>query len=717
MELPELLSKVQSSSRGHQQRYHLFPFPFFFLLTLTSHLTRVRFSGSIEIQRVTNRSEVQLPYPLYTLFGRTFRMWRLFRSLGGYSTPYEDTPEDPTDPATLELDPISCAGRVKVGRLQEEAVKLPCLDFSKKAFSFITDATFYESLRLAPSSKKPLKVTSKKWIPHLLSLVTFGILIAIAYPKLRDTATYFAVEKRNEDRVTARAIFNGREISAGLQPPPPVNLAMISDLLEKISAEKGPMSAITLDFRHWFHQIPLKRKVSCNLAVGRGNTYWRWRTLPMGISWAPFVAQCLGWASLVVNANHLYDIDVNKHLGQPPCFLRLKGGGFVTLYYDNVLAIGNEAVISELKAIWLKNFSTDLFDITLKEIDHLTPSQMSSGVPIKYLGVHIERMKRSSRDRDGFFQSSYYTRWKQIPERLKKWIPHLEKIGSSPTMTYRNLSKICGRVIWAETLKKHTMIDLHPLIRILRRCMQHKHVRKHDWDTSVSLTKEEQATLLYFTKKITANQYQYADETDDAHPRKEVWACSDSSTPGRGFVIFPASQTTEGVSHEWGKTWNADEVNWHIYRKEFHAAMEAITGILELHGKSLHIRLGVDNSAVYHALARKYSNNEDAIKLLLKIRDMLSTSNSILSVTLLRSEENAADPASRNVKLTSAQARICRSAMARQQLRDAIEGIRSNDYDIRRVPAHNSSGGLRHDEMVCPEEDRLTNFLCGEVRE
>ena len=80
-------------------------------------------------------------------------MWRMFRSMGGYSTPYDDIPdnaEKPKDPSDLLLDPITCAGRVQIQKLKEAAEKLPCLAFTAKAFDFLLSEDFYNSIRKEP---------------------------------------------------------------------------------------------------------------------------------------------------------------------------------------------------------------------------------------------------------------------------------------------------------------------------------------------------------------------------------------------------------------------------------------------------------------------------------------------------------------------------------------------------------------------------------------
>ncbi len=106
-------------------------------------------------------------------------------------------------------------------------------------------------------------------------------------------------------------------------------------------------------------------------------------------------------------------------------------------------------------------------------------------------------------------------------------------------------------------------------------------------------------------------------------------------------------------------------IDEHIFLKELVAAKDPVLRVMTKYGKNCHIRLGVDNSATYHALWRMYSANEAAIPHIIELRNALRTHNCLLTVILLRSEQNAADAASRGRLSTDTERLTCLSALCR----------------------------------------------------
>ena len=52
----------------------------------------------------------------------------------------------------------------------------------------------------------------------------------------------------------------------------------------------------------------------------------------------------------------LFEHPRDQNLLQPPSWMRLKEGGFMTVYYDNIFAIGTLRVICELERRMKRNF-------------------------------------------------------------------------------------------------------------------------------------------------------------------------------------------------------------------------------------------------------------------------------------------------------------------------------------------------------------------------
>ena len=64
----------------------------------------------------------------------------------------------------------------------------------------------------------------------------------------------------------------------------------------------------------------------------------------MGLSWSPWVAQSVGWAILLFKQEEEEDLfHIPSDIKQLPQYVRIRSGGFITLFYDNILAVGVDA--------------------------------------------------------------------------------------------------------------------------------------------------------------------------------------------------------------------------------------------------------------------------------------------------------------------------------------------------------------------------------------
>ena len=131
--------------------------------------------------------------------------------------------------------------------------------------------------------------------------------------------------------------------------PTGVNLPYLPEILRMIAKciRDYPLATITVgDFRHFFHQIPLHEDISKWFGVGTDDNHmYRWNVLPMGHSHSPHTAQCLGWLVLLhcepgeEQLFHEEDLEAIRKSTTPPQYVRLKNGGFATLFYDNFIAV------------------------------------------------------------------------------------------------------------------------------------------------------------------------------------------------------------------------------------------------------------------------------------------------------------------------------------------------------------------------------------------
>jgi hypothetical protein len=479
-----------------------------------------------------------------------------------------------------------------------------------------------------------------------------------------------------------------------MQSPPPVNLPFLPDLIEEISKIPGPTSCIVADYRHWFHQIKLNDEVSKYFCVGRSNEWFRWSTLPMGISWAPFIAQCISWSLLLHtprDAEWLFEFDRQLEIHQPPSFVRLRDGGFITVFYDNVIAIGSPKTIKKLDIRWFGESTTadaktkktgtfKRFGACVKEKSFCSGTNYS----FTYLGVLFEiSSKRLHCGNHGGWKN--HLRWRQSPEKLEKWINSFENTWRDGRLSRRQTAKLCGRCLWRLGLTRVPLCEASDLIKVVKRIAIGR-----NWDEPAHLTSEDKAALSKHYDIVKANSWMSFDEEPDK--RTKMTACSDSSDTGYGYIIFHEPENIER-----GFEWNAKDRSRHIFTKELNAAITTIRRCIDINNNGpTEVIIGIDNSAAAHALRNMHSSNADAEKELASLWHKLSETKSIVKIVSLLSAENASDAASRGRRASEESAKKCAQLLAQTQMTNALNGFRLNEYNPLAQPRF--TGEIRHEE-------------------
>ena len=210
---------------------------------------------------------------------------------------------------------MEVAGQLKISALLK---RCEALDFSlvNKAIAAITDtetiATTSPDYSQTSSKRdrggngitnRTLRLTNAKYRTHIRGFSqppdNRRLLTKVPAKLLKFCSTYFAVPKTE---TTSRAIFNGKRLSTYWPTPAPVNICDTATLIRKIleTAERCKKLWITVgDFRHWFHQIPVNLELARHfgIALSPAETFL-WRTLPMGWSHIPHIAQAIAWGVL-----------------------------------------------------------------------------------------------------------------------------------------------------------------------------------------------------------------------------------------------------------------------------------------------------------------------------------------------------------------------------------------------------------------------------------
>jgi hypothetical protein len=136
----------------------------------------------------------------------------------GLSSPYDSIHDPKISAASLPLDPIECAGCLKLSTFEKGIL------FVVTAIVLITEDPhkLFSGVKVLHGLHVRNKYNHRK-----RDLVEYGILANESRGRLRCLSTYFEVPKERFGTLFARIIFNGRSLSEKTIPPEVVNLPEI----------------------------------------------------------------------------------------------------------------------------------------------------------------------------------------------------------------------------------------------------------------------------------------------------------------------------------------------------------------------------------------------------------------------------------------------------------------------------------------------------------
>ncbi len=626
---------------------------------------------------------------------------------------YVDEPSDLNidEVSELELDQIDCCGVLKIPLIITTIFATGILAFAREAAKFISCPDFLANLWTTTPKKPNIRsrgATHKsaanrygcRWTKHLEELARIGMLTPTESAKA--IASYFAVPKGCPKNVKpkARAIFNGKRLSSMMKAPPPINLPSPPEILLHLLLldNRKKFSILTADWRHFFHQIKLHKDNSDWFCIRLGRKILRWVTLPMGLSWSPYVAQSISWAMIIKMYEECkewpFALSREALLRQPPSFLHFANGdGFITIYLDNLIVVGTPAVMKFFTS--RKKVLADC-NLCIKEWTEISDVLWET-VPAVFLGMEVWRIRTA--------RGTYWLRWRQSAEKVEKWkdafINTLWKdsgeknadgtplLNKNFKISYRMMMRLCSRILWRQALSLLPLCDFADIINIMRQRSKDKHRGRHNWDSSFEMSAEEHEILCHHFHDININKPFEQECQDIKKIRKQIFCCSDASSKGWGYVVYKDGEAVANESGIGSGVWTREQ-NYHIFVLEFLAAKKTIEHILSgnVSEEQLEIVIGIDNTAVAHVLRNRYTANtfiqNDLAELMMKIRD----ANCILRVVNLRSADNVADDPSRGRRASNENQARTHQILCHEQLIDSIKGIRNNPYNRAHAPGY-----------------------------
>ena len=256
----------------------------------------------------------------------------------------------------------------------------------------------------------------------------------------RGFARFFTVLKKIDDDGVAilRTILDCITANEAFLKSPPVNL---SNLHTMISAFSEVECMRALDLRHWFHQLKVGSYLRSLFTIAFGSLRLQWDVLPMGFTWAPFIAQAVT-TMLVVGP------EVASTWKELPRCIEVNGVK-VFVIYDNVLAGGREVDVDAFWVDFLKRL--DHYKVLVKpgsDVKAVNGSHLDS-VGVQWLPSKTEGL-----------------RWALLPKFLAK-IGNVLKLAEESICRVKEISSVIGLLAWGRYATRSDLCDLQQAYELL----------------------------------------------------------------------------------------------------------------------------------------------------------------------------------------------------------------------------------------------------------
>lgn len=254
------------------------------------------------------------------------------------------------------LDPITVGAAANMITLIEH-MKRADLPGSWKAIEFfegslVIDLPAHSELITSPHSySNSLEILSGSGVFTPIGTLADKAFSNSNWKVERCWAKYFEILKTLE---TTRAILDCRQANV-LWPKPPTFLLVSMEEIRRITTFFPHPAMAACDLRHFFYQLSIPPRYRRFFSVKERQTIYEPLVLPMGFSWAPFLAQQTAMSMAIIKEDNLYSCIPPCPEGTMPPFLtfrniRGKTVAFVIVWYDNYLIVAiNITVRNQLR--------------------------------------------------------------------------------------------------------------------------------------------------------------------------------------------------------------------------------------------------------------------------------------------------------------------------------------------------------------------------------
>jgi hypothetical protein len=489
------------------------------------------------------------------------------------------------------LDHVDVAGCIDLESIRA-AVRNPGCPLHVALWALMDDS-FEESL--VPRGKLR-KRTFKEYLKFVEEMVDADLCDrASRKDKAKAYSGFFTVLKKEVDGIRIlRTILNCEGLNLASPKAPPVNLP---SLLEVQEAFKDCKFLKALDFRHYFHQMSINKKLQDWLHIAIGPARIKWKVLPMGWTWAPFIAEAVSWYFAVGD-------QVNEWSELPRVY-RSEDGVVVVIWYDNVFAgAESEEALEKFWSAMMERCTKH--KVVVKEVHAAHEGQSIECIGLRWhvtdSGVRWELLEKTK------------TKLRQIPARLEE-----------TALPIKEVAKFVGCIVWGLWSQRQGLYCLRNAYEALSNA-----VKDFGWKGIMSTASIKDLGDVAM-RLATSDEIHGFDQN-----KPKVYLASDASLTGYGVVDLVTGWQVRGQWKCWHETGD-------MYYLEALAAKRAVLSAPE----GTDIMLFTDNMGLVCSLRKRSSRCPRTARVLEELDDALKQRRQTLRVFHIASEENPADGPSR----------------------------------------------------------------------
>ena len=452
-------------------------------------------------------------------------------------------------------------------------------------------------------------------------------------------AAMFLVKKSQQDdgTIIARIVYSCKKSNKMFARPPRFKLPSVQSIFRCIGSFNKP-AFTTIDFRHYFYQIPLPEDAqplfSVSMKVDKQFLVWQHNVLPMGFTWSPYFAQGITMAALYQTRGEWAAKHSREDL-QPQIpnecfediveFVDTEGHtcAFAMGWYDNVLIVAkdhdcNMQIARELKQsldaanIIVKGSTAEQEMMGARTDPEMTEETNQDGSEPKqnwkgwcfsenevtYIGIDLRTSQEG-------------VQWRHTSANGRRWLASAAEPNERETSA-RQIASLVGILLWDVRVSGALIGTLAEEIFLSQIGKALK--TKKDWDAPVDLDWRITENLADKVKSIATDDAWKirAPEPTETPALRSVKIASDSSSEAAAFVILHGREgrfeSAETIAVRWDHEEEAESINW----KETSIAIKAIREVLRREKEagrdipSLEIQLAEDNTTAIAALNSRF---------------------------------------------------------------------------------------------------------------